>query len=126
MVKRNQWKATLLSRVAYAPMALKNYGFGGFTSVSGPCFCVCSLLGDLPNTVLFTHLGGSVADIADALGGKQSRGTAPKIGLAASCTITCLLVFIVALVARREIKQQENRASGDSGLEHPLNDQAGM
>jgi hypothetical protein len=33
IMEENQYKATIISRLAYAPMAVKNYGFGALTPV---------------------------------------------------------------------------------------------
>eukprot|EP01045_Picozoa_sp_COSAG04_P002868 COSAG04_NODE_109_length_25931_cov_38.787279_23_plen_293_part_00 len=111
LLAENEIKATLLSRIAYAPMAVKNYGFGGFTPVSIKCFAVCSVLGDLPNTLLFTHLGGSVSSLVEALKGQESLGIAPRIGLAVSLTITALILGAVALLVRRVMRDEEVRAT---------------
>ena len=104
-------KASLLSRLAYAPMAVKNYGFGGVTPVSFRCFALCSLVGDFPNTLLFTHLGGSVSSIVDAVKGKETLGTAPKVGLVISILCTAILLLTLGYYVKRELRDEERRIS---------------
>lgn len=111
LLKRNELKACFYSRIAYAPMAVKNYGFGGLTPVNFRTFAPCSLIGDFPNTVLFTHLGGSVDSIVAALDGKEALGTAPKIGLAISITGTVIILVVVGYYVRRELRDEEARMS---------------
>ena len=111
LLKRNEWKACFLSRLAYAPMAVKNYGFGGATPVSFSCFMPSSLLGDFPNTVLFTHLGGSVSSIVDAVQGKEQLGVAPKVGLAISITCTAIILVVVGYYAKQQLRDEEVRMS---------------
>lgn len=111
LLERNEWKACFLSRLAYAPMAVKNYGFGGATPVSFWCFVPCSLVGDFPNTLLFTHLGGSVSSIVDAVQGKVPLGTAPKVGLAISITCTVVILLVVGCYVKRELRDEEARMS---------------
>ena len=107
LVHKNPMTATILSRLAFAPMAVKNYGFGGFSPVPVHTFLMCVLVGDFPNTVLFTHLGGTVSDIADAIDGKTKLGVGPKIGLAISVAVTGGLVVLVTYLARREMRKQQ-------------------
>ena len=118
MVSRNPYKATLLSRIAYAPMAVKNYGFGAFLhDVPALSFAVCALVGDFPNVLLFTHLGGTVSDIADALDGKKPLGDAPKVGLAISLAVTVTCLVLLGGIARREMRAAERISFGvDSHL----------
>ena len=111
LLERNEWKACLLSRLAYAPMAVKNYGFGGLTPVAFRCFAPSSLIGDFPNTLLFTHLGGSVSSIVDAVQGKETLGTAPKVGLAISITCTAIILLTVGYYVKRELRDEEMRIS---------------
>ena len=40
---------------------------GGFTKTKTWVFATCSLAGDFPNTLLFTHLGGSVSSLVGAV-----------------------------------------------------------
>eukprot|EP01043_Picozoa_sp_COSAG02_P045293 COSAG02_NODE_4126_length_5741_cov_164.845090_5_plen_176_part_00 len=111
LLERNEWKACFLSRLAYAPMAVKNYGFGGVTPVSFSCFMPSSLLGDFPNTVLFTHLGGSVSSIVDAVQGKEQLGTAPKVGLVISITCTATILLLVGYYVKNQLRDEEVRIS---------------
>lgn len=111
LLERNEWRACFLSRLAYAPMAVKNYGFGGATPVSFRCFVPSSLLGDFPNTLLFTHLGGSVSSIVDAVQGKEKLGTAPKVGLAISLTCTVVILLVVGSYVKKEMRGEEARIS---------------
>jgi hypothetical protein len=111
LLERNEWKACFLSRLAYAPMAVKNYGFGGVTPVSFRCFVPSSLLGDFPNTLLFTHLGGSVSSIVDAVQGKEKLGTAPKVGLVISIMCTFVILLAVGYYVKKGLRDEEARMS---------------
>jgi hypothetical protein len=86
-------------------MAVKNYGFGGFTKTKTWIFALCSLVGDFPNTLLFTHLGGSVSSLVSAVKGTEPLGTTPKVGLALSICCTVLLLIVVGSYVKKSLRE---------------------
>jgi uncharacterized membrane protein YdjX (TVP38/TMEM64 family) len=103
MLRTHQTKALLLARFAYAPMPLKNYGLGAFTTVSLRPFALTCVAGDLAATVMLAYAGQTVKSLVDVLEGREPLAASSAALAVASCLATIALTLLLTRYARRAL-----------------------
>lgn len=131
---KHPWKITLLLRLCYLPIAVKNYGMALL-----PCplhvYVVCTFATALLYTPLLTHLGASSRSLLSATKGTGAQPTEIAL-LCLSVGVLVLLVCVLRRLSNRylelaeqeeegtiatviDVEEQEHspRSSGEGGLE---------
>jgi uncharacterized membrane protein YdjX (TVP38/TMEM64 family) len=91
----------LLTRLSPAfPFNLLNYAYG-VTRVKARDYLIGSWLGMLPATALYVYAGSALANVAQALTGKVSTGSAGRVLLLVGLAATIAVTVFVTRLARR-------------------------
>ena len=102
-VTQAPWRICFLSRAAYIPIALKNYGLAALAAPPLP-FAVALCVVEVYNTGTLALVGVSVHRVSEAVGGAESGSSSSRwstIGpLVAACALVALGVYLAAATRR--------------------------
>ena len=101
VMAKNAVKMVFLIRLAYMPIALKNYGLSLF-AVRRRLFILATLLCTIPECALFAYFGSSAGDIVDLLDGKYSGGPLGIATLAIGVVVALVVLFLIIYYTRKE------------------------
>ena len=98
---KNPWKITILMRLSYIPLGIKNYG-----SAYLPCplyiYIICSFVASIPYSLLWASVGSScrnLVEITDA-----NSGLAQKILLFVAIIMTLAIFVVIKCYTNKEMK----------------------
>jgi len=95
VISKNATKMVFLIRLAYMPIALKNYGLS-FFAIKRRLFIISTLVCTVPETAVLAFFGSSADDILDLANGRYSGGT---LGIVALAIGICFMIVVLVLIA---------------------------
>jgi uncharacterized membrane protein YdjX (TVP38/TMEM64 family) len=100
------WKIVLLLRLCPIPFGLANYLYG-LTAIPFVPYLVTSVLGAVPGTILFSHLGSAgKAGIQALASGNLNKSGGEIALLVLSLAAAIVLIFLLPRLARRVIEKR--------------------
>jgi uncharacterized membrane protein YdjX (TVP38/TMEM64 family) len=115
-VAKEGFKIVLLLRLSPVfPFNFLNYALG-LTKVSLSDYALASLIGMIPGGLMYVYIGSVAGSLASVAAGNVEGGLAGQIFKWVGLAFTILATVFVTRIARRSLKEAEERAGGGAKL----------
>jgi uncharacterized membrane protein YdjX (TVP38/TMEM64 family) len=104
----------LLTRLAFIPMAVKNYGISVIRSVPFNKFTLCTIIGSIPFTLVWSYFGSASQDLVNLAGSEGTGSKKDKALRIAMLVIGILAALVFVFVVRHYTKKHIARLSRPS------------